>query len=200
MTIEKGKEWGSAGFTPAGATTISRDAMFHSLSPDTPAVLAGGDLYEALGHPRPHSPGEPCMLVQIDALQCHIRNNNGDTELVHAASYVSVGRYLFGEFTVVSNSGFWRHRHIAPRSHPNDGQFDVVSIDGTMSLRQRIIAYNKMKTSTHIPHPQVTSRRGTTITLDRVGSTHTCMVDGVRKPHWRTITISMVPDYWTVIL
>lgn len=176
------------------------DAALATCSSHSTVIVAGGDIFEALGRPQPRHESEPCMQVRIDALRCDVTDTAGDTTRAWGASCVSIGRFLRGEFIMISNSGFWKGRHIAPRSHPNDGQFDLLSFSPEMSTRQRVIAYNKMKTSTHLPHPNISSRRDTVLTFQNSGRRSPCLIDGVAVRDWQSITVTLIPDYWTVIL
>lgn len=200
MTIEKGKEWGHPAVTPRNCVIVASDAELGLSARDVPVVVSGGDLFEALGRPLQREAGEECVLVQIDALRCIITHSSGETSERLGSSYVSFGHYIHGEFTLVSNSGFWKRRHIAPRSHPNDGQFDLVRFSPDMSVRQRCIAFNKMKTSTHLPHPHISSRREIEITVRKASRNWPCVIDGEQVGDWHTVTVTVVPDFWTVIL
>ena len=100
----------------------------------------------------------------------------------------------------MSNSGFINALNIAPRSHPNDGEFDVVHLSADMPMRQRFIARRRAKTGTHIPHPDISIRRDTELHLSRAAQQERLSIDGVAVSQWKVISISLEPDFWEVIL
>ena len=53
-----------------------------------------------------------------------------------------------------------RAHDVAPRAHPNDGRFDVVEVSAAMPARARLQAWRRLATGTHVPHPDITTRRG----------------------------------------
>jgi diacylglycerol kinase family enzyme len=131
---------------------------------------------------------------------CSVRLTNNNSEDFTAFSHVSIGSWWTSRHIIVSNSGFYSGLNIAPRSHPNDGEFDVVAISADMPLKQRFIARRKARTGTHIPHPSIAVTRGTTLTIFREKPQERLSIDGVAVSNWSEISITIQPDYWEVIL
>lgn len=200
MTIRKGEEWGRHDKTPASFIIAEDDKDAATQPPQTPFALCRGDMFTALGRPRLPVHHEECMVVTIDALMCNVTSRDGSVESLNAFSHVSIGSWWKGRHIIVSNSGFLSGMNITPRSHPNDGEFDVFSMDAHMPIKQRFLARRKSKTGTHVPHPNLSIVRGTTRTFSREKPQERLSIDGVAVPGWTEINISIHPDYWEVIL
>lgn len=200
MTIRKGEEWGRRDITPPSFFIAEDDADGASQPPHTPFAVCRGDMYTALGQPALPVHHAECTIVPIDALVCTITYVSGDIETVHAFSHVTIGSWWKGRHLIASNSGFIDGTNIAPRSHPNDGEFDTVNIAASMPLKQRFIARRKAKTGTHVPHPQISIKRSTSEEFARERPQERLAIDGVAVAQWVKISISIEPDYWEIIL
>lgn len=200
MTIRKGEEWGRRATVPASFFIAEDDHDAASQPPQTPFALCRGDMYAALGHPRLPVHHHDCTIVPVDALVCHITFANNTEEETRAFSHITVGSWWKGRHIVVSNSGFINALNIAPRSHPNDGEFDVVHLSADMPMRQRFIARRRAKTGTHVPHPDISIRRHTELHISRAAQQERLSIDGVAVSQWKDISISLEPDFWEVIL
>ena len=200
MTIRKGEEWGRKDIVPVSFFIAEDDKDAASQPAHTPFALCRGDMFTALGEPRRPVHHHDCVIVTIDALMCSVRLTNNNSEDFTAFSHVSIGSWWTSRHIIVSNSGFYSGLNIAPRSHPNDGEFDVVSISADMPLKQRFIARRKARTGTHIPHPSIVVTRGTTLTISREKPQERLSIDGVAVSNWSEISITIQPDYWEVIL
>lgn len=200
MTIRKGEEWGTRIEVPARYTVAEDDADLALCAPGEAVATLRGDLHRALGQPGLPVPGGECTLVTIDALRCTVTMRNGVVEERMASSHVAFGSWWSGRHVVVSNSGFLDGLNIAPRSHPNDGEADVLVLEAEMSLRQRLIARRRARTGTHTPHPHVTIRRSTGFGHTKSHRRERLSLDGRAVPEWEHIEITVVPDYWSVLL
>ena len=200
MTIRKGEEWGRRDTTPESFFVCEDDHDAASQPPQSPFALRRGDMFIALGQPRLPQHRSDCTIVPVDALTCVISLQNGDEEVVRAFSNVSIGSWWRGRHIVVSNSGFLRGLNIAPRSHPNDGEMDIVSLARDMAFKQRFIARRKARTGVHLPHPQLMVKRATSATYVRERPQERLSLDGVAVSQWTSISISIEPDYWEIIL
>lgn len=200
MTIRKGEEWGRKGIVPASFFIVEDDHDAASQPANTPFALCRGDMYTALGNPRIPAHHQECMLVPIDALTCSVTYTNNAEETLHAFSHITIGSWWRGRHIVISNCGFISGLNIAPRSHPNDGECDVVSIANSMTLRQRVIARRRARTGTHVPHPDISIQRKTHVEIARETPQERLSIDGVAVSNWRAIIIDVEPDYWEVIL
>lgn len=200
MTIRKGEEWGRRDVAPSSFFIAEDDSDGASQPPHTPFALCRGDMFTAIGQPSLPVHHAECTIVAIDAMVCSISFVSGDVETVRAFSSVTIGSWWKGRHLIASNSGFLNGMNIAPRSHPNDGEFDVVNIDAAMPLKQRFIARRKAKTGTHVPHPQLTIKRSTAVEFTRERPQERLAIDGVAVSQWEKISISIEPDYWEIIL
>lgn len=102
--------------------------------------------------------------VLIDLL--HVEFATTDTQdiptsILVAGSIVLQHHTLLKTHLIISNSGIVRGRDVLPRAHPNDGYVDVLKIDEAITTRQRLSAWNRAKTGSHLPHPQLRASRST---------------------------------------
>lgn len=200
MTIRKGEEWGRPDITPASFFIAEDDRDAASQPPLTPFALCRGDMFTSLGQPRLPKHHTNCTIVPIDAVKCSVSLLDGNEEIIRAFSNVSIGSWWRRRHIVITNSGFAGGLNIAPRSHPNDGEVDIVTLANDMPLKQRFIARRKAKTGTHLPHPQLTMRRATMATFFRERPQERLAIDGVAVAQWTSISIEVEPDYWQIIL
>lgn len=198
MTIEKGRQWGSPAIVPGDVILASEDSLV-AASPGLRVLPTGGNLWRSLGSPRLKEAGDECTDLPLDVLHCSITGPKGTSEVVAVAQVVVGSWFSRGGLTVVTNVGTWGDMNIAPRAHPNDGEFDVFEIAPHTSLRQRIIARGKAATGTHLPHPTMSVRRGTRVTLERK-SNAPLVVDGHVFGNWSCVSVEIRPDFMTVIV
>jgi hypothetical protein len=95
------------------------------------------------------------------------------------------------------NAQFVGRRDVAPRGHPNDGRFETVEVDRSMSIRQRAIARRRLPRGEHVPHPRISvrsfeswnSERRSVLWIDgvRVGAVDHCAVE--IRPDARSVWI-----------
>lgn len=198
MTIRNGEEWGRTDTVPDAAVPAVDDASAAAAWSDGDVpLLRGGNLHSSLGTPAPKKPGDGCMRFPVDALEVTV-SVGGGTETVVAASDVVVGRWITGDFTLVSANGRWAGLDVAPRAHPNDGFLHVLSIPRRVRLRQRMAARRRALLGTHVPHPDITVTRGESFT---VGNTprRRLLVDGRRWARWESVSVRVLPDHAEVL-
>ncbi len=200
MTIRKGEEWGARIPLPDDVQVAEDDADFATFGPSDKVALRRGDMHRALGEPMLPGSGPECTSVQIDAFLCRITSPDGTVSERFASSSVSIGSWWAGEFVVVSNSGFYQGLNVAPRSHPNDGVADVMTLQATMSRRQRFMARRRARTGTHVPHPGISTARVTEHSQSRTHRRQRLSLDGRAVAEWTRIDITVVADHWTVLL
>jgi diacylglycerol kinase family enzyme len=97
----------------------------------------------------------------IDLLE--VRLDDGEASIVAVAHVVARspltrGGRLRGRILAVMNAEFLGTWDLAPRGHPNDGRVEVVEVDPSMSIRDRLHARGRLPTGTHVPHPSITTR------------------------------------------
>lgn len=198
MTIRKGEEWGRTDTVPGAAVPAVDDASAAAAwSHGAVPLLQGGNLHSSLGTPAPKKPGDGCMRFPVDALEVTV-SVGGTVETVVAASDVVVGRWMLGDFAVVSANGRWAGLDVAPRAHPNDGFLHVLSIPRRVRLRQRLAARRRAVLGTHVPHPDITVTRGESFTVENT-SRRRLLVDGRRWARWDSVAVRILPDHAEVL-
>ena len=82
---------------------------------------------------------------------------------------------------------------MAPRAHPNDGVLDVIEVAATMPTRERWKARRRLPTGTHVPHPDITTRRvrHAAFAFERPLG---LWVDGVARGTVRSLVVAVEPD------
>ena len=196
MGIERGEQWGSTALLPADTPVCTDDAsaarrVAAAIEGDRPIVaLDGGDLCATLG-----GRGRVGERLGRDAqlLPCDIgvARCGGQEHLFVAhcllvpAAGTGVGRlrWLRGPLVAAMNAAWLGSWNVAPRAHPGDGRIDVVQVDASMGVAQRLEARRRVPHGGHVPHPGIRVRRTRTgspveITLDRP---QRLVVDGVPR-------------------
>jgi hypothetical protein len=198
--IRRGEQWGVPATRTSSDILVHNDRELALSSTETRLILNGGDIAHSLGDPKPPVIGQVCTEVPIDALRVFIRFSDGSTLSQIAASHVTVGQWLRGRLVCISNGGFIGAQNVSPRAHPNDGLFDVMSLDPSMSLQQRFIARRKSVLGTHTPHPLVEVSRARSIELSGRSRSEALRIDGSRIRAWSLVQIEILPDYWRVLV
>lgn len=200
MTIQKGQDWGIPITAPLNFEIAHTDVAASRMKSGIPFALSGGDVYVSLGSPQVPKASHSCREVQIDALQYKIEGTNGQLSEDVAFSHVCVGRWFLGRFIAITNCGFIDALNTSPRAHANDGEFDFFELDAEMSLRQRFLAHKKARTGTHLPHPKLRSRRSTFVELTNISGAESLSIDGQNIKDWSSVSVEILPDYWSVLL
>lgn len=196
MTIEKGQPWGESCRVPAQRIVVGSDRELALCTKEDLVSLTNGDLWKSLGSPPVPQTDIAATQLPIDALIITI---DDDTSLL-AASTIEIGSWFRrGRYICIANTSFAGQKNIAPRAHPNDGSLDYLEITASMSWRQRWLASRRALTGTHIPHPQITTKRIKDIRIDRESS-ELLRIDGVSFEEWRTIHVQIDPDHWQVLV
>lgn len=205
MTIRKGEEWGTRIVAPDVITKVGGDRAIAIFSNDHVMSIFKGDLFEALGCPQEVKPGQSCTLLEIDALQCRITFADGTERTELVASCIEVGLFAprigrRSRYICISNAGIVNGRNLTPRAHPNDGIFDVLEISPDISFRNRLQAFKRASTGTHIPHPDISTKRLSESEYFNSGGSEVLRIDHWRIPLWQSIHISVLPDYWKIVV
>lgn len=200
MTISKGQQWGEAAASPATLLVAGSDRAAQVWvvaartvdAPVPPIGFAGGDLARTMGGAtRGRFPGTvtraPVDLLRVEAA--------GQVTWA-VAHVVARRRWWRGEVWLAMNAQFLSGRNVAPRAHPNDGRVDLLQVDRRMSLRTRLQARRRARSGTHLPHPQLATRRLATaaVEFDRPLD---LWVDGARWVRATSLTVTVEPDALT---
>ncbi len=203
MTIRKGEPWGEPGRLPDDGVVVHSDiearaivtAARRSSAPIPTLGLLGGDLartcgamgsYERLRSDQAQTlPVDLCEVIVDGALHFFV------------AHLVARRSWLRGPIVLVMNAQYRGDWNVAPRSHPNDGVVEVFTANP--SLGDRWKALPRLKTGTHLPHPD--------ISLDRTSGTQIDLAPGMKV--WldgelagpaHALSIRVAPDALTVVV
>lgn len=165
MTIRKGEEWGTAGPLPEGGIVVRSDAeardvveRHRRVGLPVPALgLLGGDLCRTLG-----GTGDEARLHTDQARQVPVDLGAAllDGRLHWFVAHLVVRRsWWSGRIIAAMNAEFYGAWDVAPHSHPNDGRLDT--FDVSLSLGDRWKARRRLRTGSHVPHPDIEERRVT---------------------------------------
>lgn len=201
VTIRKGQAWGSVVAPGPGMQMVRSDAELRSLVLEgrasgrpLPVVgLLGGDLMRTMGgtgdlerlrgsEPVPHLPIDVVRVVTDDG-----------RETLFVAHLVARRSWWRGPITAAMNAEFYGRWDVTPRSHPNDGRVDLVTVSTELRAQQRWLARQRVLLGTHVPHPLITIRQHERVMVD-LGARRRLWVDGQRWGSARTIELIVEPD------
>jgi hypothetical protein len=198
--ITRGEQWGIPSTRVEGDILVNGDLELAVSSTDCRLIVTGGDIAHSLGDPPPPGMGSNCTEVPIDALRVSLTLKSGSTRTQIAASHVMIGTWLRGRFVCVSNGGFIGPWNVSPRAHPNDGFLDLMSVDSSMGLQQRLLARKRSVLGTHTPHPLVETSRTRSIEFSSLSRSEPLCVDGQKIRSWACVQVEIVPDYWRLLV
>ncbi len=163
MTIRKGEQWGESCTTPIGLPEFAteRDLGWHvrgnGIIPE--AILKSGTLIQALGIAAPTTDRER-IKVLIDLIKVAYTDLDGRDRDDIAVGSVLIGRRSWlGDVCIVSNCGYLGKRELLSKAHPNDGVMDVLTVSSLMPFMQRLQAWRRIPTSSHLPHPDISTKQ-----------------------------------------
>jgi hypothetical protein len=200
VTIRRGEDWGRVGRAPADLGWFERDgdaaAAYHDGVREI--GLRGGDLARTLGvGPETATSAEATMSFPIDAVELTSSDGRRTVAMAHVVVRSRRWGWWRGPISVVMNAQFIGRADVAPRGHPNDGRADVLEVEGSMSIRQRILAARRLPNGAHVPHPLVRTRSVSKLSLV-VPPSAKVEVDGRPWIHGSsseiTIDVDVVPD------
>lgn len=102
------------------------------------------------------------------------------------ANLVARNSWWRGPLVIAANAAFIGAHNIAPRAHPSDGFLDI--IEGNPSFTQRVKALRRLRSGSHIPHPDIKTRRSKATQLD-LPHPMSVTLDGV--PHGKATVLSI---------
>ncbi len=203
MTIRKGEVWGRRAPLPADGVVVRSDAEARAVvvaalaerRPIPTLGLLGGDLCRTLGGlgdaARLHS-GE-AMTFPVDLGHVTIDGRSD----VFTAHLIARRSWWFGRAVAVMNAQWLGDWDLGPRSHPNDGLLDAT--DGALGLGDRWAARRRVRTGSHVPHPQLRTVRSGSMSFDFT-SPLDVRLDGVAVGRAAHLDVTVQPDALTVVI
>ena len=185
MTIRKGEDWGRVEMVSQVVTAQGDGELASLVKCESEALeVRSGDTWASVGGPGPICPPTRVLQLPFDAVEVIF---NAKSHVAYSSVVVRSpwrrGGWLRGQLWLVSLTGVYRARNVAPRAHPNDGRIDVIHCDASMSLRDRCQAWRRALVGDHLPHrhvsvarvpdASVSSRRDVVVVIDgrRIGTT-----------------------------
>ena len=195
MTIRSGEEWGEAvDSAPEGTRSAFSDHdVAQALDDRHPVLVRGGTLHHTLGSPVGNA---ATRRLPIDLLE--MVDTLSETRIAVSVANISLsqrgpfGRWR-GRIVVATNCGEYAGVTPCPRSHPNDGTFDVLEVDASMTLFQRRLAWKKAGSGSHLPHPSLRVWSGEKFRLT-VQPNERVIVDGVDLEFSGDVELRALPD------
>ena len=206
MTISKHLEWGRDILKPEDLVICQDDAAASRLltgliseSKHLPIIaIKGSKLARALGTNGAQLESKSMRALPFDLIKINFTNSSNEKVMVIAIGYALLrNSWWRGEITAVLNTSFIGDWDCAPRSHPNDGKFDVVSVGSQMRPMQRLIASRRLRLGTHLPHPQISTHQATNLELSS-SALPNLFVDGQRFAKVSQISFTLLPDAVTL--
>lgn len=197
--IRRGEPWGSATTMPGVVVIAKSDRAIATTDRSQPLFPESGDIARSLGNPAIPAIGRDCMEVSIDAMLCIIALRDEAEKSFVAASSLVVGSPWRGRQVIISNAGWVNGLNVAPRAHPNDGFVEMMTISSGMNRRQRVLARRRMRTGTHLPHPDISMNRINSAVINR-NPRERLLIDGQEIPEWTSFSMQVHPDYWRVLV
>lgn len=206
MTISKHLEWGRDILKPVDLVICRDDAAASRLltgligeSKQLPIIaIKSSKLARALGTNGAQLESKSMRALPFDLIKINFTNLSDEKVMVIAIGYAILrNSWWRGEITAVLNTSFIGNWDCAPRSHPNDGKFDVVSVGSQMRPMQRLIASRRLRLGTHLPHPQISTHQATNLELSS-SALPNLFVDGQRFAKVSQINFTLLPDAVTL--
>ncbi|MEO0494900.1 MAG: hypothetical protein AAF081_15950 [Actinomycetota bacterium] len=198
MSVEKGADWGERAQPPADLTIVDDSAAAietiaterRANRPLPPIGIRGGDLVRTLGGATTAdlASADEALHVTID-LGAVLVDGTLHWFLDHLVARRS---WLRGRVLVVANAAFVEEWNIAPRAHPGDGRLDTLDTT-SMSLGDRWRARSRLRLGTHVPHPDITTRRVDAAQYEFERPTPV-RLDGRSVGAARTLSVRLEPD------
>ncbi len=197
MPIAKGEAWGHPGELPRHGVLVRTDAEARDIvtaarranEPIPPLGLLGGDLCRTLGGTGEeadlHGPRAMQLPVDLGAVLV-------DGRLHWFVAHLFARRSWWrGRVVAAMNAQYLGDWDVAPKGHPNDGHLEL--LDTTMSTGQRWLARRRLRTGTHVPHPEIVERRVTAMQVELERPTP-IYLDGTPIGEGRTLSLRIEPD------
>ncbi len=207
MTIRKGDLWGEPCSAPIGlpefATERDLGGNIRTNGTIPEAVLKSGTLNQALGVSTA-TPDRGQIKVMIDLIKVEYTGHDGCERNDIAVGSVLIGRRSWlGGLYIVSNCGYLGTREVLSKAHPNDGVMDVLAVRSSMPFMQRLQALRKIRTSSHLPHPDISTKQTERFSWPIVGDEARSkgarlVIDGESLGLVKSVRMQVIPDAITL--
>ena len=208
MTIRKYSDYGVPVPRPSKLIVLDNDLSianhFTAHQHLEPSTVSKGSIAQSLGISRrltqPDSDSNQQMTrVQIDLLQINYKTRVSDDlslSLIVAGTLAIQQHSVLSTRLILSNSGILQGRDVLPRAHPNDGFVDVLEIDPEISMRQRVTAWRRSFSGSHLPHPRLRVSRA--IDFEWSGHPSKMVADGVAYKGVVWLQCTVIPDAMSI--
>lgn len=182
MTIKKGREWGHHLQRPSDLQVVADDfaaseritQMLDDSFTTINLAIVHSVMARALGLNGANLESSSLLMTQFDLIQAIFTpvdsraatNSDIESHRYFVGNAFIGKRRLHGVRVGVMNSSFDKKRDWAPRAHPNDGRLDVIEFQERIKFRQRMVAMQRMKSGTHLPHPNIRYHQATEYSAD----------------------------------
>ena len=208
MTIRKGQDWGERVETPtdllvftddSSANTYLKEVFANGRELQSIAIL-NSNLARAFGLNGATIGSTTMLRTRLDLIEVSYVLLSSQTAKMNYLGYAIIRNgWLRGAITGVFNSSFIGSWDCAPKAHPNDSKLDVVSIDQSMNVRQRLTAKRLVKLGSHLPHPKISYKQTESFKIDLQEPAH-LFVDSIDLGMVRQCDFRVISDalslYW----
>ena len=175
MTIRKSEDWGSTVTRPENLVICETDAAASQLATNCflqqkpmPAIaISRSNLSRALGTKGANANSQKMQATPFDLIEVTFVDASRTEQKVLALGYGLLRKSWWRrEIVAAMNTSFIGDWDCTPRSHPNDGKFDLLTVNSEMKPTQRLIASRRLRLGTHLPHPQISVKQITSFEAD----------------------------------
>ena len=175
MTIRKNENWGVTVARPENLVICETDEAASQLATNyflqqkpIPAIaIKRSNLSRALGTMGADIDSQNMQATPFDLIEVTFVDASKTEQKVLALGYGLLRKSWWrGEIVAAMNTSFIGDWDCAPRSHPNDGKFDLLTVNSEMKPAQRLIASRRLRLGTHLPHPQISVKQLTSFVAD----------------------------------
>ena len=208
MTIRKGQDWGEQVEAPADLLVFADDPsanthlneVFVNGNMAPPIAVLKSNLARTLGLSGATINKTNMLHTKFDLVEAnYVMASSLSGKMHFLGNAVIRNNWLRGPITGVFNSSFIKSWDCAPRAHPNDSKLDVVSIDQSMNVRQRLTAKRLVKLGSHLPHPKISYKQVESFKIDLEERAH-LFVDSIDLGMVKHCDFRLISDavslYW----
>ena len=212
MTIRKGVNWGQQIARPEDLVTCQDDAAASVLITNNllnlqklPQIeIRSSNLARVLGIGGAKNTTDSrdttskIFSTLFDLIRVDCVTVDGTAITVFCLGYALLrNSWWHGEIVAVLNQSFIGDWDCAPRAHPNDGKLDVVIVSSKMKPSQRLRASRRVRSGTHVPHPDITTVQRTYFEAT-ISGPKILVVDGRRIAAVKACKFTVIPDAVTL--